>query len=78
MIELLKYTTSGFVFSVGLSPPIAAAATTAIELMSKETWRLAKLRENGQAFLKAAPDVVAGDIDLRQFSMVSASAPPRA
>jgi 7-keto-8-aminopelargonate synthetase-like enzyme len=54
LIELLKYTTSGFVFSVGLSPPIAAAATTAIELMSKETWRLAKLRENGQAFLKAA------------------------
>jgi 7-keto-8-aminopelargonate synthetase-like enzyme len=54
LIELLKYTTSGFVFSVGLSPPIAAAATAAIELMPKETWRLAKLRENGQAFLKAA------------------------
>ncbi len=54
LIELLKYTTSGFVFSVGLSPPIAAAATAAIELMPKETWRLAKLRENGRAFLKAA------------------------
>jgi 8-amino-7-oxononanoate synthase len=54
LIELLKYTTSGFVFSVGLSPPIAAAATAAIDLMSKETWRLAKLRENGQAFLRAA------------------------
>ncbi len=54
LIELLKYTTSGFVFSVGLSPPIAAAATAAIDLMSKETWRLAKLRENGRAFLQAA------------------------
>src|SRR5258708_35926854 len=54
LIELLKYTTSGFVFSVGLSPPIAAAATTAIELMPKETWRLAELRENGRAFLNAA------------------------
>jgi quinol monooxygenase YgiN len=31
-----------------------------------------------QAFLKAAPDLLAGDIDLRQFSMVSASAAPRA
>ena len=54
LIELLKYTTSGFVFSVGLSPPIAAAATAAIGLMQKETWRLAKLRENGRAFLQAA------------------------
>jgi 8-amino-7-oxononanoate synthase len=54
LIELLKYTTSGFVFSVGLSPPIAAAATAAIDLMSKETWRLTQLRENGRAFLKAA------------------------
>src|SRR5262245_11555454 len=54
LIELMKYTTSGFVFSVGISPPVAAAATAAIELMQKETWRLAKLRENGRAFLKAA------------------------
>jgi hypothetical protein len=30
------------------------------------------------AFLKAAPDLLADDIDLRQFSMVSASAAPRA
>ncbi len=34
--------------------------------------------EHLRAFLSAAPDFVAGDIDLRQFSMVSASAAPRA
>jgi 7-keto-8-aminopelargonate synthetase-like enzyme len=54
LIEILKDTTPGFVFSVGLSPPIAAAAHAAIDLMQKETWRLAKLRENGRAFLRGA------------------------
>jgi 8-amino-7-oxononanoate synthase len=54
LIELVKYTTSGFVFSVGMSPPIAAAATAAIEVMQRETWRLEKLRSNGRTLLKAA------------------------
>jgi 8-amino-7-oxononanoate synthase len=54
LIEVLKDTTPGFVFSVGLSPPIAAAARTAIAIMQTETWRLAKLRENGRAFLREA------------------------
>jgi quinol monooxygenase YgiN len=30
-----------------------------------------------QAFLKAAPDLVAGDIDLRRFSMITTPATPR-
>jgi 8-amino-7-oxononanoate synthase len=54
LIEVLKDTTPGFLFSVGLSPPIAAAARTAIEIMQTETWRLAKLRDNGRAFLREA------------------------
>jgi quinol monooxygenase YgiN len=31
-----------------------------------------------QAFLKAAPSLIAGDIDLRRFSMISTPASPRA
>jgi len=54
LIEILKYTTPGFVYSVGLSPPVAAAALAACEVMPKETWRLAKLRDNGRFFLESA------------------------
>src|SRR5262249_35208497 len=42
------------VYSVGLSPPLAAASLAALQVMRKESWRLAKLRDNGQAFLKGA------------------------
>ena len=54
LIELLKYNTPGFVFSVGLSPPVAAAATAALHVMRNEPWRVAKLRENGLAFVAGA------------------------
>jgi 8-amino-7-oxononanoate synthase len=54
LIEILKDTTPGFIFSVGLSPPVAAAAHAAIDIMQRETWRLAKLRENGRVFLSGA------------------------
>jgi len=54
LIELLKYTSPGFVFSVGLSPPVAAAATAAVDVMMREPWRAAALRRNGQALLEKA------------------------
>jgi 8-amino-7-oxononanoate synthase len=54
LVELLKYTSPGFVYSVGGSPPGTAAALAALETMSTETWRISKLRENGMAFLKRA------------------------
>jgi 8-amino-7-oxononanoate synthase len=54
LIELLKYNTPGFVFSVGLSPPVAAAATAALKVMRNEAWRVAKLRKNGLAFATGA------------------------
>jgi hypothetical protein len=31
-----------------------------------------------QAFLKGVPDFIAGDIDLRRFSMITTPAAPRA
>lgn len=54
LIELIKYTSPGFVFSVGLSPPVAAAATAAVNVMMREPWRAAALRRNGQALLEKA------------------------
>jgi len=54
LVELLKYTASGFVYSVGISPPLAATAITALRLVEEEPWRVQRLRENGQAFLALA------------------------
>lgn len=54
LIELIKYSCGGFVYSVGLSPPVAAASLAAIEIMQKSTWRLRKLRHNGRLFLTGA------------------------
>ncbi len=54
LIDILKYTSPGFVFSVGSPPPIAAAARTAICVMLAEPERLARLRGNGRAFVDGA------------------------
>jgi 8-amino-7-oxononanoate synthase len=54
LVELIKYTCGGFVFSVGLSPPLAAASLAAIGVMRKSTWRVRKLRHNGLLFLAGA------------------------
>ena len=54
LIEILKNTTPGFVYSVGLPAPVAAAALAAHDLMVAEPWRLDKLRKNGSHFLAAA------------------------
>ncbi len=54
LIDILKYTSPGFVFSVGSPPPIAAAARTAIDVMLAEPERLARLRGNGRAFVDGA------------------------
>jgi 8-amino-7-oxononanoate synthase len=54
LIELIRYTSPGFVFSVGLSPPVAAAAAAAVDVMMREPWRAAALRRNGLALLEKA------------------------
>lgn len=50
LIELLKYTAPGFVYSVGMSPPVAAAALAALEIMQEETWRTKRLNRNAKMF----------------------------
>jgi len=54
LVEYLKYTTPGFVFSVGLSPTNAAAALASLKLLEVEPQRVEKLRENSKLFLEEA------------------------
>ena len=54
LIEYLKYTAPGFVYSVGMSPPNVAAALAAIRLLKKEPQRVTRLRELSGLFLTLA------------------------
>lgn len=54
LIELLKYKSSGFVYSVGLSPVLAASSLKALQLMQEENWRTQKLQHNGRLALEFA------------------------
>ncbi len=54
LVELMKLTAPGFVFSVGLPPTIAAAAERALDLMAAEPERVQALQANGRYFVEAA------------------------
>jgi 8-amino-7-oxononanoate synthase len=54
MVEYLKYTAPGFVYSVGISPANAAAALAAIRLLKDEPERVAWLHERARLFLALA------------------------
>lgn len=56
VIDWLRYTLPGFVYSVGLSPVIIAAASAALQLMQNETWRIEQLRHNAEFFVEYARD----------------------
>jgi 8-amino-7-oxononanoate synthase len=54
LVELLKYAAPGFVYSVGISPPLAAASLAALRVMQKEPERVVRLQQNAQRFLQLA------------------------
>jgi 8-amino-7-oxononanoate synthase len=54
LIEYLKYTAPGFVFSVGMSPPNAGATLAAIQVLKAEPQRAIKLQNNAKLFLSLA------------------------
>lgn len=54
LVEYLKYTAPGFVYSVGLAPANAAAALASIRLLVKEPERVARVQANSQLFLQLA------------------------
>ena len=56
LIRYLSYTTPSFVFSTASSPPNAAAALEAVRVIQREPWRVTRLRERSELFLKLAID----------------------
>lgn len=56
LIEYLKYTSPNFVFSVGISPPMCAAALAAIRVLKREPERTLAAQRNGQLFLQLAKE----------------------
>ncbi|KAB2940413.1 MAG: aminotransferase class I/II-fold pyridoxal phosphate-dependent enzyme [Hyphomicrobium sp.] len=54
LIDTLRYSAPGFVFSVGLPPSMTAAALTALRVVKREPQRVKKLHENGALFLREA------------------------
>ena len=56
LVEYLKYTAPGFVYSVGISPPNAAAALASLRLLEEEPERVARLAENSRLFLTLASE----------------------
>jgi 8-amino-7-oxononanoate synthase len=57
LINYLGHTTPAFVFSTACSPANAAAALEAIRVIRREPWRLARLRERSDLFLKLCSDI---------------------
>lgn len=54
LVEILKFSANGFVYSVGMPPPMATAASEALRLMLAEPERVERLQAAGKYFLDAA------------------------
>jgi 8-amino-7-oxononanoate synthase len=54
LVQHLKYAAPGFVYSVGIAPPLAAASREAIRIMLAEPERVTRLRERASYFLAQA------------------------
>lgn len=56
LVALLKGYAGGFVYSVGLSPILAAAANAALAVIQREPARVRRLQENGKFFRDTAEE----------------------
>jgi 8-amino-7-oxononanoate synthase len=54
LIEHLKFLAPGFLYSVGMAPPLAAASLAALEYLLAHPERSCRLRERGALFLELA------------------------
>lgn len=61
LIEHLKYSAPGFVYSVGMSPPLAAASLQALKVMLQEPERVTKLHARSHYFFNLAKEM---DVDI--------------
>jgi 8-amino-7-oxononanoate synthase len=56
LVEHLKYMAPGFLYSVGISPPLAAAALEALRILQAEPERVERLHQRSQFFHRLARD----------------------
>ncbi|WP_107667152.1 aminotransferase class I/II-fold pyridoxal phosphate-dependent enzyme [Cyanothece sp. BG0011] len=56
LIDYLKYTAPGFVYSVGISPPNTASALASIRLLKAQPQRVTRLHQSAQLFLELAKE----------------------
>lgn len=56
LVEYLKYTAPGFVFSVGIPAQNTAAALAALRILEREPERVERLRKNSEYFLNYAKE----------------------
>lgn len=54
LVDVLRHSAPGFVYSVGLAPPLAAAALESLRVLHEEPWRVFRLQENAALFLRRA------------------------
>ena len=54
LVEHIKFAAPGFVYSVGMPPPAAAASLAALERLQEEPQRVRRLQANGRLFLESA------------------------
>ncbi len=54
LVEHLKFLAPGFLYSVGMPPPVAASSLAALQMMQREPERVTTLHERGALFLKLA------------------------
>lgn len=56
LVEHLKFAAPGFLYSVGMAPPVAAAALEALRVLRAEPQRVQQLQARGRYFLQCARD----------------------
>jgi 8-amino-7-oxononanoate synthase len=72
LIEHLKYAAPGFVYSVGLAPPLAAASLEALHIMLREPERVAQLQRRSQQFLQHMESIGVDTGYARGFAVIPA------
>jgi len=50
LVDWLRHTAPGFVYSVGMPPPLAGSAAAALDVLHAEPWRVARLQANARLF----------------------------
>ena len=54
LIEYMRLSAPGFVYSVGMTPASTASALASMRILKAESWRVETLRARGQLFLRCA------------------------